>query len=78
MNAYIYLTEKESRKLKALIVGAGLDIGTVALKMNMSRPTLSARINGKTDFTRSEMESFASILNEKPENIFFAPKLRFA
>jgi len=72
MRAYLYLTEKESRKLKALIVNAGFDIGMVAIKMNMSRPTLSTRINGKTDFTRSEMELFASIFNEKPENIFFA------
>lgn len=72
MCAYIYLTEAESRKLKALIVNAGLDIGTIAVKMNMSRPTLSTRINGRTDFTRSEMELFAKILNEKPENIFFA------
>jgi len=72
MCAYLYLTEQESRKLKALIVNAGLDIGTVAIKMNMSRPTLSTRINGKTDFTRSEMELFASIFNVKPESIFFA------
>jgi uncharacterized protein YwlG (UPF0340 family) len=72
MRTYIYLTEKESRKIKSLIVNAGLDIGAVAIKMNMSRPTLSARINGKTDFTRSEMELFANIVNEKPENIFFA------
>jgi len=78
MSAYLYLTEKESRKLRALIVGAGLDIGSIALKMNMSRPTLSARINGKTDFTRSEMEAFANILNEKPEDIFFAKELRLA
>lgn len=72
MRAYNYLTEEQSRRLKAKIVNAGLDIGTVADKMNMSRPTLSNRINGKSDFTRSEMEEFASILNEKPQDIFFA------
>ena len=55
MKLYSYLTEMEARKLKASIVEAGLDIGELAQKMQMSRSTLSARINGKTDFTRREM-----------------------
>ncbi|MDR2513772.1 MAG: helix-turn-helix transcriptional regulator [Christensenellaceae bacterium] len=72
MSAHAYLTEGQSRSLKAKLVDAGLDIGTMAEKMGMSRATLSARINGKTDFTRSEMEAFASVLNARPQDIFFA------
>lgn len=72
MRTFIYLTEKESRKLKALIVNAGFGIGIVAGKMGMSRATLSSRINGKTDFTRNEMERFAEIINGNPNDIFFA------
>ncbi len=72
MKLYSYLTEMEARKLKASIVEAGLDIGELAQKMQMSRSTLSARINGKTDFTRSEMENFASIVGKSPSEIFFA------
>lgn len=44
----------------------------IAKEMNISRPTLSARINGKRDFSREEMEKFAMIVGEKPQNIFFA------
>lgn len=66
-----YLTENETNSIKSLIVKKGLDIGLVAKKMNMSRATLSSRVNGKTDFTRSEMEQFAKIISAKPEMIFF-------
>lgn len=72
MNVQAYLTQNESRKLKSKLVDAGLDIGTMAKKMNMSRSTLSARINGKRDFTKAEMELFAAILNVRPQDIFFA------
>jgi len=72
MSAYTFISKEQSCKLKALIIGAGLNIGIMADKMNMSRPTLSIRINGKVDFSKSEMERFAEILNCKPETIFFA------
>lgn len=66
-----YLTEEEVRRLKSLIVNVGLNIGVVAIKMNMSRSTLSAKINGKADFTRSEMERFAEVIGSPPNEIFF-------
>lgn len=66
-----YLTEEEVRRLKSLIVNVGLNIGAVAIKMNMSRSTLSAKINGKADFTRSEMERFAEVIGSPPNEIFF-------
>lgn len=72
MSNTAYLNEVKIRKLKANIVAAGLDIGKVAQKMQISRSTLSARINGKTDFTKSEMEHFAEILGQSPQDIFFA------
>lgn len=66
------LMSKEcSNNLKSLIVKAGLDMTTTAEKMGMSRPTLSGRINGKTDFSRTEMERFAKIVNANPAVIFF-------
>jgi len=70
--SFKYVTIEQSRQLKAKIMNAGLDIGIVARKMGISRATLSSRVNGKTDFSRSEMEHFAEILKEKPQNIFFA------
>lgn len=62
---------ERSRKLKSLIVKAGLDMSQTAEMMKMSRATLSGRINGKTDFSRVEMENFAKIVNESPSFIFF-------
>ncbi len=70
--SFKYVTVEQSRQLKAKIMNAGLDIGIVAREMGISRATLSSRVNGKTDFSRSEMEHFAEILKEKPQNIFFA------
>lgn len=66
-----YLTENETNSIKSLIVKRGLDIGLVAKKMNISRATLSSRVNGKTDFTRTEMEKFSEIIDAKAEVIFF-------
>lgn len=67
-----YVDESMSRKLRALIVSTGKTMDEIAKEMNISRPTLSARINGKRDFSREEMEKFAMIVGEKPQNIFFA------
>ena len=67
-----YLTEEQTRRLKSLMVGAGYGVESMALAMNMSRPTFSARLNGRQDFTKSEMELFASLVSEKPQAIFFA------
>lgn len=65
-----YLTKTESNRIKGLIVCAGYNIATLAEKMQMTRPTLSAKINGKVDFTKSEMESLANAISMKPEEIF--------
>lgn len=49
-----FLNEKETNFLKSLIMKNGMGIESVAKRMNMSRATLSSRINGKTDFSRKE------------------------
>ncbi len=67
-----YVNEDMSRKLRALIVSTGKTMDEIAKEMNISRPTLSSRINGRRDFSREEMEKFANIVGEKPQNIFFA------
>jgi len=71
MPKYTFISQEDSRKLKALIVENGLSIERVAKIMGMGRPTLSTRINGKTDFTRKEMEFFANIVGHNPATIFF-------
>lgn len=66
-----FLDEKISRRLKALIVNSGKTMEQVAKEMHMSRPTLSKKINGKQDFSFSEMKAFAKSVEENPVKIFF-------
>ena len=67
-----YMNEEDTRRFNSFLVAAGYNIGSLAEEIGMSRATLSSRINGKTDFARSEMEKIASILVHRPEEIFFA------
>lgn len=67
-----YLTISEIRYIKSVIVGAGYNITSLAAAIGMGREILSARINGKTDFSRHEMNDIAKVLNKKPQDIFFA------
>lgn len=66
-----YLPKEMTRKLKSLVILAGTNISEVATKMGMSRAVLSARLNGRTDFSRAEMFHFASLVGGKPGGIFF-------
>ena len=67
-----YMKAEDTLCFNSFLVAAGYNIGTLAEEIGMSRATLSSRINGKTDFSRSEMERIASILGRRPEEIFFA------
>lgn len=66
-----FLDERMERKLKSLIVNSGKTMEQVAKEMHMSRPTLSKKINGKQDFSFSEMKAFAKSVEENPVKIFF-------
>lgn len=65
-----YLSEADTRRIKAAIIGAGHTISTVAYELHMSRATLSAKVNGRSDFSRSEMEAIAHLLKMPPGQIF--------
>ncbi len=67
-----YMTLNETRKIKACFAEAGYSIASIAPKAKMTRETLSSRVNGKTDFLRSEMIRIAKILNKRPEEIFLS------
>jgi transcriptional regulator with XRE-family HTH domain len=67
-----YLSERQSNFLKSLIKREGLEIGSMAQKMGISRNSLSMKLNGRTDFSRKEMELFACLVKEEPQQIFFA------
>lgn len=66
-----YMSETATRRVNGFLATAGYNIGTLADALKMSRATLSSRINGKTDFTRSEMERIAQLLGSSAEDIFF-------
>lgn len=65
-----YLSKDDTRRIKAAIVGAGHSIASVADALGMSRATLSNKVNGRSDFTRGEMEAIANLLHEDPSKIF--------
>lgn len=65
-----YMTLAETRKIKACFAEAGYSIASIAPKADMSREKLSSRVNGNTDFLRSEMIRIAKILKKRPEEIF--------
>lgn len=65
-----YLSEADTRRIKAAFVGAGHSIASVADALGMSRATLSSKVNGRTDFTRGEMEAIARLLHANPSDIF--------
>ena len=53
------------------MVGANYNITSLADAIGMTRGSLSARLNGKIDFSRFEMQSIAEKLNISPETLFF-------
>ena len=67
-----YVTEQEKRKIKSFIAGAGYSITSLAKEIGMTRESLSARINGKIDFEREEMNKIADKVGANPADIFFA------
>lgn len=70
-NAHVYMSVSETNHLKSIIVGAGYNITSLASAIGMGREMLSARINGKTDFSRHEMNDISKVLNKNPADIFF-------
>ena len=67
----------EYKKLKALMVSHGLTQSMVSrsiLKINPS--TFNNKINGKVDFTISEIEILRKFFNLPYEEIFFRNKVR--
>lgn len=66
-----YLDEKMSNKLRGLMTESGKTMETVAQEMDITRATLSSRINGHRDFSRIEMERFAQSVGRRPQDIFF-------
>ncbi len=71
-----YLSTSETRHIKSVIVGAEYNITSLANAVGMGREILFARINGKTDFSRHELNDIAKVLNKKPQDIFLRSKLR--
>ncbi len=66
-----YMSELDARRFNGFLVAAGYNVGTLANNIGVSRATLSSRINGKTDFSRCEMEKIAKLFHRRPEEIFF-------
>ncbi len=63
-------------KLEYEVKRKGLTLGELALKIGLSRSSLSRKMAGSTEFTLSEMQSIADVLNlDSPGDIFFKKKV---
>lgn len=66
-------------KLKAKVIENGLTMEKVAKELDINVTTLYRKINGTSDFTRSEMHKIKDLLNlsvKDAVDIFFNPDLR--
>lgn len=65
----------KSELLKAKMVAKGVSAKELADKIGINTVTLYRKINGKTEFTRSEMQIIKSVFNlnkGEMDSIFFA------
>lgn len=65
------MSEKEVNRFKSYMAGSGHNISTLANAIGMKRENLSNRINGKIDFSRTEMSKISIELKASPQEIFF-------
>ena len=64
-------------KLRKTIQESGLKISAISEQMSIARETLYNKLNGKTEFTVSEIIAISNILGltkTQRDNIFFAKK----
>lgn len=71
----MYMTDEDMRRFKSCMVGAGYNITSLAKAIGMPRESLSARINGKVDFSRSDMNVISDKLMVSPVYLFFGKKV---
>lgn len=65
-------------KFRAKMVEKGITIADVANVIGINETTLYRKMNGKSDFSRSEIQILKSLLNmslDDAESIFFAQEL---
>jgi len=66
------MKETEIRRFKSLMMEKGFDsVVKLARAMGIRRQTLSGKINGRTDWSRTDMETVGKLFNEDPKIIFF-------
>ena len=71
------MSESEIRKFKALMIRSGfVSVVKLAEAMGLRREKLSRKINGRDDWSKSEMEIVGKLFNEDPKDIFFGEKVR--
>lgn len=67
-----FMSNMEIRRFKALMVKKGfVSISALARVMGCRREALSRKINGRSDWSRSEMEAVARLFDENPKKVFF-------
>lgn len=63
------------RNLKSLLVKEGITQGEFAKVIGIDKSTLSMKMNGKRDFTKTEIDKIITALSLSYEEIFFDNKI---
>ncbi len=67
----MYITEEEKNHIRACIIEVGLTYDQLCKKAGVNSKTFYNKLYGKSDFTRSEMESLSKVIGMSPAYIFF-------
>lgn len=64
------------RKFNAALAENGMSLKELAHEIGVDPATLSKKVNGRSDFTRKEINEICVVLNlDSPIDIFFAKEL---
>ena len=64
----------DEKKVKGAMAEMGMNQNDVANEIGLAMPTVNLKLNGKREFTASEICRLASALDKSP-SYFFAPQL---
>lgn len=66
-----YLTPADTRRIKAAIIISGFSCKSLGQKIGVTNRTMSNKLQGHTDFTRSEMLAISRVLGVPILDLFF-------
>lgn len=67
-----YMSDGDVKRIKGMMVTAGFNVMSLAPIMGWGEATAYRKMNGKADWSKTEMKRFGEIVGQEPARIFFA------